>query len=294
MTNPQQPNEFNLDTTEFTKPARSPVGIVDADSIMFNLGWYFEKADLLVPGDYSKAKEAPEFVYKAAKTFVTKLKEQMHVDNIHLHFTGGSKNQALFEEFMGRGMNTQFRQHLGNAYKDNRKAAPLPTGYHYTLRALLNEPYAYIHDTWEADEAVILHKKLNPTWVMSSNDKDVYKQHHGENWLYDKRRKWVDISKADANYFAFFQAITGDPVDGFIGVPGIGPKKAVEYVSPDKTPGDNWQGVLDAFASKGLDEREALINMRFASMSQLVINDQGQPEVDIWKPEGHHLEPVWK
>lgn len=260
---------------------------------MFNMGWYFEKADLLPPGDYSSTTTVPEFIDTAVETFLTKLRKQMGVDQLHLHFTGNAKNKSLFEEFMGREMQEQFRNTLGNTYKSNRKEAKLPTGYHYTLRSLLQYPNTYIHDMWEADEAVILHKKLNPDWVLSSNDKDVYKQHPGKNWLYDKRREWVEVEKDFANYFAFFQAITGDPVDGFGGVPGIGPAGANKFVSTDKTPTQNWDGVLAAFASKGLDEREALINMRFANMHQLRLED-GTPTIDLWKPEGHHLQPVWK
>jgi len=217
----------------------------------------------------------------------------MGVDVLHLHFSASSKNKELFEEFMGKPMQTQFRSSLGSTYKSNRKNAPLPTGYHYTLRALLDQPNAYIHDKWEADEAVLLHKKMNPEWVLSSNDKDVYKQHCGKNWRYDKRQKWEDIPASFANYFAFFQAITGDPVDGFGGVPGIGPKKAEEFVKPVYTPTQNWEGVLKAFASKGLSDKEALINMRFANMHQLKLDDEGKPIIDLWTPSGSHLQPVW-
>ena len=288
-------DQFELDFDAIPKH-RSEVGIVDADSIMFQLGWYYVKADIL-PDDganYKDAIQVPPAINKAVETFLDKLRKQMNVETLHLHFTGGHKNQGLFEEFMGKPMQQQFRGTLGNTYKANREEMLLPAGYHYTLRSLLQEPNTYIHDQWEADEAVILHKKLNPDWVLSSCDKDVYKQHHGTNWLYDKRKVWVDIDKDFANYFAFLQAITGDAVDGFIGAKGIGPKKAESFVSPERTPAENWQGVLEAFDSKGLDEAEALINMRFANMHQLIIGDDGAPIIDLWKPERHHLEPVWK
>ena len=97
--------EFELDHSAI--PARkSEVGIVDADSIMFNLGWYYAKADLLPNdgADYSSSTVAPEFVHTAVDTFLDKLKVQMNVDSLHLHFTGSSKNKGLFEEFMKRGL----------------------------------------------------------------------------------------------------------------------------------------------------------------------------------------------
>jgi 5'-3' exonuclease len=286
--------EFKLDHS-LIPTVESSVGLVDADSIMFNLGWYYIKADILPDdkADYRNSTVAPPEIHKAVETFLDKLREQMNVTTLHLHFTGSSKNQGLFEEFNKRPMLEQFRNTLGCTYKSNRKEAALPAGYHYTLRVLLEKSKAYIHDQWEADDAIILHKKLNPDYVLSSNDKDVYGQHFGTSWLYDKRRKWVDIDKGHANYFAFLQAITGDPVDGFGGVPGIGPAKAAKFVSVDNTPTQNWEGVLAAFDSKGLDEEEALINMRFANMHQLSVNKDGAAVVDLWKPEGKHLEPVW-
>lgn len=300
-------SEFELDLDSLNTPEEAPekVGIVDADSIIFQLGWYYEKADLL-PKDgveYRDAVSAPDFVHTAVETYLNKMRKEMGVDMLHLHFTGSAKNQELFEEFSGRPMQTQFRQTLGNTYKANRPSG-LPTGYHYTLRSLLQEgrpemgsspkAISYIHDQWEADEAVLLHKKLNPEWILSSCDKDVYKQHVGTNWIYDKRKKWENIDKDFANYFAFLQAITGDAVDGFIGAKGIGEKGAMKFVSPNKTPAENWQGVLDAFHSKGFGEREALMNMRFANMHQLRLGDDGAPYVDLWKPEGSHLDPAWK
>lgn len=269
------------------------VGHVDADSIMFNIGWGLSKGEVIPDEDYSHATEAPEVIHKLTESYIRKLKVEMGVEALHLHFTASDKNQMLFEEFYNKPMQPQFRTQLGGTYKSNRKAAPLPCGYHLVLRSLLMYPNAYLHDTWEADDAVLLHKKLNPDAVLSSNDKDVYKQHAGLNWLYDKRKKWEDIPVDYANFFAFYQAITGDVVDGFGGVPGIGPKRAGDFVRPDYTPSQNWQGVLDAFESKGQGEEEALFNMRMASMSQLFLDKDGKPFIDLWKPEGHHLEPIW-
>ena len=56
----------------------------------------------------------------------------------------------MFEQFMGRPMKDQFRGKIANSYKENRTDSNLPVGYHYTLRSLLQEPNAYIHDEWEA------------------------------------------------------------------------------------------------------------------------------------------------
>lgn len=284
--------DFELDLDAIPS-VKSQVGIVDADSIIYNLGWYYDKAGLLPPNDITSVEVVPEFVVTAVATFLSRLKTQLNVENLHLHLTASHKTKDLFEEYMGRPMKPQFRSLLPNDYKTNRQELLPPTGFYHTLRALLNLPNTYIHDQWEADEAVILHKKLNPTWVLSSNDKDVYKQHAGKNWLYDKRRRWVDIDVNFANYFSYLQAITGDPTDGFGGVPGIGEKRAMQFVSPNNTPEQNWEGVLKAFKSKGLGEDQALINMQFANMHQLHLDENNKPYINLWKPDELHLSPDW-
>lgn len=272
-------------------------GIVDADSIMFNLGWWLDKADIIPKeADTSRSTSVPPEVQTGVTSFLHKLRTAMNVETLHLHFTASAKNERLFNEFVGRPMEPQFRSLLDNTYKANRSGAdstPLPLGYHLTLRALLQEPNSYMHDQWEADDAVILQKKCMPDAVLSSNDKDVWKQHFGLSYLYDKRAKWMEVPKHEANFFHFVQAITGDVVDGFGGVPGIGPKKVLEWISPNNSPSENWAGVLAAFESKGLGEDAALFNIRCSSMHQLRIGQDGSPYIDLWKPDEFHLSPSW-
>ncbi len=291
------PPVSELPTAPEPKVYSDRVGIIDADSIMYNLGWYFEAAGILPDVDFRDTPSCPPVVHAAVAEFLERLRTAMDVGFLHLHFTASSKVDGLFNEFVGRPMRPQFRTTLGNPYKASRKESPLPRGFHLTLRSLLQEQTgmarAYLHDQYEADDAVLLHKKLNPEFVLSSNDKDVYGQHEGFSWRYDKRKNWAETDKKFANFFTFFQAITGDPTDGFIGVRGIGTAKAHNFVNVDNTPTQNWEGVLAAFKSKGFGEEEALINMRFANMHQLELNSAGAPHVNLWKPEGRHLEPVW-
>lgn len=286
------------------KLLKPKIGIVDADSIMFNIGWWLAKAEMIDDIDYSHATEAPEVIYKAVDSALRKIRTAMGVDVLHLHFTASGKNQKLFEEFYKRPMRAQFRTELGCTYKANRSATPLPCGYHLTLRVLLEQRFAYMHDMWEADDAVILAKKLMPDAVLSSNDKDVWKQHYGSTYHYDKRAKdpkkaWGAADLGLANSFAFTQAVTGDPVDGFGGAYKIGETKC--SVSTTKTPKENWEAVLQAYRDSPHDYgteaellKEALVNMRMASMQQLAVDPKtGKVFIDLWKPEGRHLEPVW-
>jgi hypothetical protein len=276
------------------------VGILDADYLMYRLGVYFEKADILNPqADYSGTVTVPPPVKTAVATAIDRIMATMVVDELQLHFTSSTKNLHFQPEFYGREAGSPFRSALGNTYKANRKSAPVVCGYHLTLRAchvLAQENSyltTYLHDIWEADDAVVYLKKHNPDWIIGACDKDVLQASAGGHYIYDKRDKWVTTTVEHANYFNYFQAITGDTVDGYCGVPDIGPARAKKFINPSMDPEFLWAGVLKAFHSKKLTEADALLNLRFASMHQLRVNEEGLPYVNLWSPTAEHFQRYW-
>jgi len=75
----------------------------------------------------------------------------------------------------------------------------------------------------------------------------------------------IKINKAVADYNWMTQAITGDTVDGYKGIPGVGPKGAEKIL--DGTIGDvwaMWERVVAAYAEAQLPVEEALRNARYA------------------------------
>lgn len=245
------------------------MGIIDADSIMFFLGWQFDKLDLEPEPTYP----AEEYVQAKCREFHEKLLLELGVSELTYHFTGSGRNRHMLE---GAPEQTQFRTDIATeailGYKENREFTFTPTGYAAVLKTFLFNYNSIIHFDIEADDAVVALKRLHPTWVLASNDKDVYMQVPGKHYNYDKRKRWVTTTVNEANRMPYVQAITGDPVDGFKGAK----RKGIAWVnknmplSQELTPSQMWKIVVRAFveAKHTTPVADAIFNMRMASMHQ--------------------------
>jgi DNA polymerase-1 len=95
----------------------------------------------------------------------------------------------------------------------------------------------------------------------------------------------VVITQQEADYNHLMQALTGDTTDGYSGCPGIGPKRAAEIVQIGSTIADNWQRIVQAYASKGLGEEEALRQARVARILRSSDYDFTKKEPILWTPK---------
>ncbi len=97
-----------------------------------------------------------------------------------------------------------------------------------------------------------------------------------------------NINEDDANYYHFFQTLTGDPTDGYKGLPGCGPKKAEKTLAPytDLTfdTENAWKAIVAAYAKAGLSEDVALMNARVARICRYTDYDFQKKEVRLWTP----------
>ena len=162
-----------------------------------------------------------------------------------------------------------FRFDLYPDYKGNRKEVRHPAGRE-ELKQRLSERYSnvVIVDCWEADDAVVALKVNAPdAYLLSATDKDVLQGVAGRHYNYNKD-VFITTTEERARFWPYFQCITGDPSDNIKGVPGLGPKKALQFISPEMDEQQLWRGVLSAYASKDLGEEEALLNMRMVNMLQ--------------------------
>tara|TARA_R110000744_G_scaffold85301_2_gene166728 strand:+ start:4341 stop:5180 length:840 start_codon:yes stop_codon:yes gene_type:complete len=139
-----------------------------------------------------------------------------------------------------------FRHNIDSDYKGNRKATDLK--FVRTLKAYLKENYyAESFKLLEADDIVAYVSKLAAAGTLVENedftdnticaiDKDVSGQIEGSHFNYSKGT-WKSTTQLQAHRFLFTQSITGDAGDNIKGVPGVGAKKAEEYlkgVLPEK------------------------------------------------------------
>jgi len=91
------------------------------------------------------------------------------------------------------------------------------------------------------------------------------------------------------------QVLTGDTVDNYKGCPGIGPKKADEFLMPvheallgltvEEHLAALWVTVTMVYESKGFTAEDALIQARCARILRHGDYNFTTEEVTLWKPE---------
>lgn len=178
-----------------------------------------------------------------------------------------------------------WRRKILPSYKAHRSESDIPV-LREPLKDWMRATYQVKEKpTLEADDVMGIlstHPKLIPgEKIIVSIDKDM-KTIPG--WLFnpDKDRRPRLISEAEADYWHLYQALVGDPTDGYKGCPGIGPKKAERIL--DSPPGCDWAAVLAAYLARGLTEEDALLQARVARICRHTDYDLKRKEVKLWNP----------
>jgi 5'-3' exonuclease len=121
-----------------------------------------------------------------------------------------------------------FRKNVLPTYKSNRSSVARPVALK-RVHAALKESFPFVLvDGLEADDLMgmtLTSPKSKGQAVIVSLDKDM-RTIPGWHLNPSKDREPVQVTEAEANRFWFTQALTGDTSDGYVGCPGIGPKKA--------------------------------------------------------------------
>jgi DNA polymerase-1 len=178
-----------------------------------------------------------------------------------------------------------WRKELLPTYKSNRtKGKP---SLYWNLRNYLLEKYdCRWYRGLEADDVLGLYqtgKGIKGEKILVSIDKDMQGL---PGRLFNPGKPDLGIrtiTVPQANYYHLFQTLTGDSTDGYTGCPGIGPKKA-ERALEGKTGIDAWKAVVEVYESKGLTERDALLQARVA---RILRDGEYDPELDRvipWTP----------
>ena len=77
----------------------------------------------------------------------------------------------------------------------------------------------------------------------------------------------------------------GDPVDGYHGIPKVGPKRArkiLDTAFAEEIP--MWDAVVNAYISSGLSIADAIMNARMAYILRTGDYDFHKKEVRLWNP----------
>ena len=170
---------------------------------------------------------------------------------------------------------TNFRKSIDPDYKGHRNRKK-PCGYRRVIEALKEDFPVITIPTLEADDAIGIYATKEQGHIICSPDKDM-RQIPGD--LYDFKNEVMSVNKEDGRRWHLIQTLSGDATDGYSGVPGIGIKRAEALF---KEQGYTWDTVVTAFASKGLDEAEALKNARLAKILQDKDYDSTRQKPILW------------
>jgi len=180
-----------------------------------------------------------------------------------------------------------FRHDILPTYKGNRTGAPPPLCYR-DLREWAVEHgdgklgfFSRVKPRLEADDVVGIlataKKLVDGEKIIVSVDKDL-QQIPGLHWA--PQEGVYRVSPEHAERVLWTQVLTGDQVDNYTGIPGIGPAKAKKILDADEPYEDS---VLKAYLKAGLTREDLVIQYNVARILQAKDYDFKLKEPKLWK-----------
>ncbi len=250
---------------------------LDADYLLFEVceGSYTKKSGFTKSeGDKLKSKKYKEPLKKYKQRMKKLIKD---VENeVAVALLGKVKIKGIRPFFSDP--NSNFRYPLFPAYKSNRKSDR--SKLFYRMRKWAHKKWGYVPNT-EADDVVAMYAR-EKGYIIATFDKDLLRGCPGIHFdVYHTRRHIVETSPKQAMDFTLIQTLTGDNVDGIPGLPRVAEKTAIKLLDEF---GWDWEGVVKAYKSKGLTEKDAILTRRLIGMDQLHTTKNGNWKVKLFKP----------
>jgi DNA polymerase-1 len=171
-----------------------------------------------------------------------------------------------------------FRKDVCADYKGKRTKRK-PVGYKRLLEWCAQNYKVVRYPNLEADDALGLECHLDPSdFVLVSPDKDM-KQISCR--LFNGSEEF-DVTLEEADYWFWTQCLTGDPVDGYKGVPGVGARGAEKILAKTEDP---WQAVVAAYEKAGMTLEDALMNARLARILRPGEYNSTTKQPILWTPQ---------
>lgn len=184
-----------------------------------------------------------------------------------------------------------WRHDIYPAYKASRSSTPPPMALHRLKASLRNEFETFERPGLEADDVLgILHTgAVNgvPKYTkIVAQDKDMLSI-PGLVWN-PVTGQMHHIATYEADRWHMMQTLTGDPTDGYTGLPGCGPKTAEKILGfGTLNMPEMWEAVVKAYAKAKLTEEDALLQARVARICRHADYDFVNKEVKLWCPPPH-------
>lgn len=257
------------------------VALIDADILAYQAAAVSEKATDWGEGLWT----LHAFEEEAALAFETSLNrvlEKVEATNFFLAFSDSAN----------------WRKDVLPTYKGNRAETRKPMLLKW-VRQYAQKYNCITIPTLEGDDVLGIwattKSKLDPVreFIICTTDKDL-KTIPGKHYNFG-RDEFFEVSEHQADYWHMMQTLTGDATDGYVGVPGCGPKtaeKILQKALDEGTPWANpqqlreiyWKHVVAAYDKAGFGEEEALVQARVARILRAEDYDDVQKKVILWTP----------
>jgi DNA polymerase-1 len=176
-----------------------------------------------------------------------------------------------------------FRKDVCPDYKGKRTKRK-PVGYKRLLKWCEKHFKTVRYPNLEADDALGLECHLDVSdFILVSPDKDM-KQIACR--LFNGTDE-VNVTPEEADYWFWTQCLTGDPVDGYKGVPGVGAKGAEKILGKAEDP---WQAIVEAYEKAGQTIEDAIRNARLARILRPGEYNSTTKEPILWTPPQSSLD----
>ena len=176
-------------------------------------------------------------------------------------------------------LSKNYRTDVDPMYKANRNDVRRPSCTKAVKEILMGTYPSLSHNGLEADDLMGLNS--GDGRIIVSDDKDLLTV-PGLHYHPRKPDKGIfGISEFEADYLLYMQRLTGDRVDGYKGIPGVGPKKADKILLDNP---HNWRTILKAYEDHGLHDEDALITARLARILRPGEYDWVENKPILWSP----------
>lgn len=175
-----------------------------------------------------------------------------------------------------------FRRDINPKYKANRGGRK-PTVFKPLKDWALDQMVSRMLPSLEADDVmgIMASQPGGEDCVMITLDKDL-RTIPGKHWNQNKRDLGIQtVTPAEAEYNWLCQTLSGDAVDGYSGIPGVGPFKAKKILDAH---GPSWETVVNAYLKAGLTAEDALMNARMARILTDDLWDAVKQVPRLWSP----------
>jgi DNA polymerase-1 len=178
-----------------------------------------------------------------------------------------------------------FRLAIDPTYKGNRKHTRKPLAVRTVRNHLAKDPRVYFRPHLEADDVIgilmTMKKHAKDDMICWSPDKDLRTVPGLHVDLKADRPSYDRVTLEEADRFHLEQTLSGDSVDGIVGIPGIGPKKAKEHLA---TCGATWDCVMQLAKQHGMNEYYMLKQARLARILRASDYDFYNKRPILWTP----------